>query len=165
MKASTVPPTPPSVVAQIAGLPDLSMDEIKALWRRLFDSDNPTPNRQFMERRIAYKLQEIEFRKVDPNLLDRNKRRIKALMETGKARKLDRDIRLMPGTVLTREYQGVEHRVAVAQDGQYEFEGRRYPSLSMIAREITGTRWSGPLFFGVKAPAKQKNSKKQGGRR
>ena len=165
MKASTVPPTPPSVVARIAGLPELSMDEIKALWRRLFGSDNPTPNRQFLERRIAYKLQEIEFRKVDPNLLERNKRRIEALVETGKARKLDRDIRLMPGTVLTREYQGIEHRMAVAQDGQYEFEGRRYPSLSMIAREITGTRWSGPLFFGVKAPAKQKNSKKQGGRR
>jgi hypothetical protein len=138
---------------------------MRALWRELFGSDNPTPNRQFMERRIAYKLQEIEFRKVDPNLLERNKRRIKALMETGKVRKLDRDIRLMPGTVLTREYQGVEHRVAVTQDGQYEFEGRRYPSLSMIAREITGTRWSGPLFFGVKAPATQKNSKKQGGRR
>jgi len=165
MKASTVPPTPPSVVARIAGLPDLSIEEMRALWRELFGSENPTPNRQFMERRIAYKLQEIEFRKVDPNLLERNKRRIKALMETGKVRKLDRDIRLMPGTVLTREYQGVEHRVAVAQDGQYEFEGRRYPSLSMIAREITGTRWSGPLFFGVKAPAKQKNSKKQGGRR
>jgi hypothetical protein len=138
---------------------------MRALWRELFGSDNPTPNRQFMERRIAYKLQEIEFRKVDPNLLERNKRHIKALVETGKARKLDRDIRLMPGTVLTREYQGIEHRVTVAQDGQYEFEGRRYPSLSMIAREITGTRWSGPLFFGVKAPAKQKNSNKQGGRR
>lgn len=165
MKASTIPPTPPSVVARIAGLPDLSMDEIKALWRELFGNDNPTPNRQFLERRIAYKLQEIEFRKVDPNLLERNKRRIKSLMETGKARKLDRDIRLMPGTVLTREYQGVEHRVTVAQDGQYEFEGRRYPSLSMIAREITGTRWSGPLFFGVKAPAKAKPPKKQGGRR
>ncbi len=165
MKASTVPPTPPSVVARIAGLPDLSIEEMRVLWRELFGSDNPTPNRQFMERRIAYKLQEIEFRKVDPNLLERNKRRIKALMETGKARKLDRDIRLVPGTVLTREYQGIEHRVAVAQDGQYEFEGRRYPSLSMIAREITGTRWSGPLFFGVKAPARQRNSKKQGGRR
>ena len=165
MKASTVPPTPPSVAARIAGLPDLSIEEMRALWRELFGSDKPTPNRQFMERRIAYKLQEIEFRKVDPNLLERNKRRIKALMETGKVRKLDRDIRLMPGTVLTREYQGIEHRVAVAQDGQYEFEGRRYPSLSMIAREITGTRWSGPLFFGVKAPAKAKNPKKQGGRR
>jgi len=165
MKASTVPPTPSSVVARIAGLPDLSMDEIKALWRRLFGSDNPTPNRQFLERRIAYKLQEIEFRKVDPNLLERNKRRIKDLMETGKVRKLDRDIRLMPGTVLTREYQGIEHRVTVTQDGQYEFEGRRYPSLSMIAREITGTRWSGPLFFGLKAPAKAKHPKKRGGRR
>lgn len=165
MKASTVPPTPPSVAARIAGLPDLSIEEMRALWRELFGSENPTPNRQFMERRIAYKLQEIEFRKVDPSLLERNKRRIKALVETGKARKLDRDIRLMPGTVLTREYQGIEHRVTVTQDGQYEFEGRRYPSLSMIAREITGTRWSGPLFFGVKAPAKQKNSKKQGGRR
>ncbi|MFZ5615516.1 MAG: DUF2924 domain-containing protein [Pseudomonadota bacterium] len=165
MKSYTVPPTPPSVVARIAGLPDLSMDEIKALWRRLFGKDNPTPNRQFLERRIAYKLQEIEFRKVDPNLLERNKRRIEALMETGKVRKLDRDIRLMPGTVLTREYQGIEHRVTVAQDGQYEFEGRRYPSLSMIAREITGTRWSGPLFFGVKTPAKAKHPKKRGGRR
>jgi hypothetical protein len=46
----------------------------------------------------------------------------------------------MPGTVLTREYQGVEHRVTVTQNGRYDFEGRLYPSLSMIAREITGTR-------------------------
>ena len=166
MKACTVPPTPPSVVAQITGLPDLSMDEIKALWRRLFGNDNPTPNRQFLERRIAYRLQEIEFRKVDRNLIDRNKRRIEAILESGKARILDRDIRLMPGTVLTREYQGIEHRVTVAQDGQYEFEGRRYPSLSMIAREITGTRWSGPLFFGVKARSKPEvKSRKAGGRR
>lgn len=165
MKASTVPPTPPSVVAQIAGLSKLSMDEIKVLWRQLFGIDNPTPNRQFMERRIAYKLQEIEFRKVDPSLLERNKRRIKALVETGKVGKLDRDIRLMPGTVLSREYKGVEYRVVATADGQYEFQGRTFASLSMIAREITGTRWSGPLFFGVKAPAKAKNPKKQGGRR
>ncbi|MCK9532519.1 MAG: DUF2924 domain-containing protein [Gammaproteobacteria bacterium] len=167
MKADSVPPVPPSVTAQIAGLSDLSMQEIKALWRRLFGGDNPTHNRQFLERRIAYKLQEIEFRKVDRNLLERNQRRSKALVEGGKVRKLDRDIRLMPGTVLTREYQGIEHRVTVAQDGQYEFEGRRYRSLSMIAREITGTRWSGPVFFGLKAPTKPKakNTRKRGGRR
>ena len=69
--------------------------------------------------------------------------------------------------MLTREYRGVEHHVAVAQDGQYEYQGRRYPSLSMIAREITGTRWSGPLFFGLKAPGKPKtkNPRKPGGRR
>jgi hypothetical protein len=160
-----IPPTPPSVVAQIAALPDLPMNEIKALWRRLFGGENPTPNRQFLERRIAYRLQEIAFRKADPNLIDRNKRRIQALLDTGKARRLGRDIRLVPGTVLTREYQGVEHQVMVAPDGHYAFEGRSYPSLSMIAREITGTRWSGPLFFGLKAPATSKAAAKKGGRR
>jgi len=155
---------PPSVTAQIARLPQLPMAEIKALWRELYGTDNPTHNRQFLERRIAYKLQEIEFRTVDESgLLERNARRIQALIETGKAPKRDRELRLVPGTVLTREYRGVEHHVAVAQDGQYEYQGRRYPSLSMIAREITGTRWSGPLFFGLKAAGKPK-AKKPGGR-
>lgn len=157
--------TPPSVAAQIARLPDLPMAAIKALWQKLVGGDTPPHNRRFLERRIAYRLQEIEFRKIDPHLIDRNQRRIKAIVETGKARKLDRDIRLMPGTVLTREYQGVEYRVMVAQDGQYEFDGRRYPSLSRIAREITGTRWSGPLFFGVKALAPPTKPKPHGDRR
>jgi Protein of unknown function (DUF2924) len=155
---------PPSVTAQIARLPQLPMAEIKTMWQKLFGTDNPTHNRQFLERRIAYKLQEIEFRTVDPELLERNARRIQALVETGKAPKRDREIRLLPGTVLTREYRGVEHHVAVTQDGQYEYQGRRYPSLSMVAREITGTRWSGPLFFGLKGSAKAKHRKKQGGR-
>jgi hypothetical protein len=158
--------TPPSVTAQIARLPQLPMAEIKALWRKLYGTENPTHNRQFLERRIAYKLQENAFRTVDDSgLLERNARRIQALIETGKAPKRDRELRLVPGTVLTREYRGVEHHVAVTQDGQYQYQGRAYPSLSMIAREITGTRWSGPLFFGLKGPVKPKNQKKQGGRR
>lgn len=156
--------TPPSVASQIARLPDLSMQEIKHLWQRLFGRDTPTHNRQFLERRIAYRLQEVEFRKVDINLLERNKRRITSLVETGKVKKRDRDYRPAAGTVLTREYQGVEHRVIVTQDGQYDFQGRMYPSLSMIAREITGTRWSGPLFFGLKAPATPKKTSKKGAR-
>ena len=156
---------PPSVASQIARLPDLPMPEIKALWQRLFGDDTPTHNRQFLERRIAYRLQEVEFRKVDSNLLERNKRRIASLVETGKVKKRDRDYRPAAGTALTREYQGVEHRVIVTQDGQYDFQGRMYPSLSMIAREITGTRWSGPLFFGLKAPAAPKAAAKKGARR
>ncbi|MCL9826655.1 DUF2924 domain-containing protein [Ralstonia solanacearum] len=157
--------TPPSVAAQIARLPELPMPEIKALWLRLFGGDTPTHNRQFLERRIAYRLQEMEFRKVDAGLLERNKRRIASLIETGKVKRRDRDYRPAAGTVLTREYQGVEHRVIVTQDGQYDFQGRMYPSLSMIAREITGTRWSGPLFFGLKAPATPKTKAKKGARR
>lgn len=157
--------TPPSLTSQIARLPELSMQEIKVLWKRLCGGETPTHNRQFLERRIAYRLQEVEFRKVDANLLERNKRRIASLLKTGKVKKRDRDYRPAAGTVLTREYQGVEHRVIVTQDGQYDFQGRMYPSLSMIAREITGTRWSGPLFFGLKAPATSKTSTKKGAQR
>lgn len=156
---------PSSVASQIARLPELPMPEIKALWQRLFGDDTPTHNRQFLERRIAYRLQELEFRKVDSNLLERNKRRIASLVETGKVKKRDRHYRPAAGTMLTREYQGVEHRVIVTQDGQYDFQGRMYPSLSMIAREITGTRWSGPVFFGLKAPATPQAATKKGARR
>lgn len=122
----------------------------------------PTHNRQFLERRIAYKLQEIEFRKIDRNMLDRNKRRIQAILESGQNKKFDRDIRLMAGTVLTREYQGKEYRVMATVNGQYEFDGRCYQSLSRIAKEITGTAWSGPMFFGLKSTAAKKATGKKG---
>ena len=125
----------------------------------------PNYNRAILERRIAHYLQEVEFRKVDANLLERNQRRIEALLETGKVQKRDRDTRPTAGTVLTREYRDVEYCVIATTDGQYEFNGRMYPSLSMIAREITGTRWSGPLFFGLKAPAKPETSARKGARR
>lgn len=155
------PTIPASVVAQIAGLSDLPMAEIKRIWDRLFGAEVPTHNRQFLERRIAYKLQEVEFRNDDKNLIERNQRRITALVEKGKLSKRDRDVRPVAGTVLSREYQGVIYHVSVTADSQYQFDGRLYPSLSVIAREITGSRWSGPLFFGLKvqAPAKKKGAR------
>src|SRR5690554_7760829 len=143
------------------------MAEIKALWKKLVGEDAPTHNRQFLERRIAYRLQEAEFRKANAGLLDRNKRRIADLVETGKVKKRDRDYRPAAGTVLVREYKGVEYRVIATADGQYDFQGRMYPSLSMIAREITGMRWSGPLFFWLKPPSNAKTkppNKKRGAR-
>ncbi len=150
---------PPSVLSQIAQLPKLPMTEIKVLWKRLFGTEIPNHNRQFLERRIAHKLQLIEFRKTNRNLLESNERRIKALIETGKLRSREKDYRPLPGSELIRLYQDVEHRVVVEADGQYQYEGSRYASLSAIAREITGTRWSGPLFFGLKAPVKTKSKK------
>ena len=163
--ATSIPATPPPVLAQIARLPELRMPEIKALWQKLFGADTPNYNRQFPERRIAYRLQEAEFRKVDAKLLERNQRRIASLLETGKVSKRVRDTRPAVGTVLTREYGDVEYCVVATADGQYEFNGRMYPSLSMIAREITGTRWSGPLFFGLKGLAKPEMSARKGLRR
>ena len=156
--------TPLSVASQISQLPELAMADIKSLWQRLFHSANPTHNRQFLERRIAYKLQEIEFRKVDPGLLDRNKRRIENLIETGKVKTRDPDYRPVAGTMLTREYQGKEYRVIASADGNYNFDGRTFQSLSQIAREITGTRWSGPVFFGLKARTQKRAATRKGGR-
>jgi hypothetical protein len=152
--------TSPSVAAQIAQLPEMPMPELSALWQRLHGSAAPTHNRQFLERRIAYRLQEVEYRKVAAVLLERNKRRIAKLVETGTLKKRDRDHRPAAGTQLTREYRGIAYKVVVTADGQYDFEGRLFPSLSMIAREITGTRWSGPLFFGLKAPSTPKATAK-----
>lgn len=157
--------TPPSVTARIVQLPDLPMREIKAIWKELFRAETPTHNRQFLERRIAYRLQEIEFRKVDRALVDRNKRRIQLIIELGKNKKIERKTDLMPGTVLTREYQGHEYRVMATADGQFEYDGRLYSSLSRIAREITGTAWSGPVFFGLKTYVGKASATKRGVRK
>jgi len=162
---STSSKTPQAIISKITALPDMPMDEIKSLWRSLFGTDNPTHNRQFLERRIAYRLQEIEFRKVDRALMDRNKRRIQKIIESGKSKKSERDLRLAAGTILTREYLGNEYRVMALIDGQYEYEGRPYRSLSRIAKEITGTAWSGPLFFGLKIKSTAKSAPKKGGRK
>ena len=53
------------------------------------------------------------------------------------------------------DYDGIEHRVLVLPDGEFEYASKRYPSLSMIARTITGTRWSGPAFFGLRKGARR----------
>jgi hypothetical protein len=64
-------------------------------------------------------------------------------------RRIRQDDRPIAGTRLIREYRGVEHAVTVLQDG-FEWEGRPYNSLSAIARAITGTRWNGSVFFGLR---------------
>ena len=87
-KAYKIPPTPPSVVAQITQLPNLPIDALRAIWRKLFHTDAPTHHRRFLERRIAYKLQEIAFRKENRNLLQNNQKRIQTLIRNGKPLKL-----------------------------------------------------------------------------
>jgi len=146
-------PAPLTAAAQVARLPELPWPELKALWQRHYGGDPPITNRRFVERRLAYKIQEIEFRAQNPELLERNRRRIEALIETG-AQPRARSVAPVPGTVLLREYDGIQHQVRVIGDAHYEYQGRRYRSLSEIAREITGTRWSGPLFFGLRSRSK-----------
>jgi hypothetical protein len=144
-----------SMAARIAHLADWSWPDIKKEWHRLFGGDPPVANRRFVEKRIAHRWQEIEYAKTDHGLLERNQRRIDELVATGTLKRQKTGAMPIAGAELIRIYAGVEHRVRVLPDDEFEYAGKRYPSLSMIAREITGTRWSGPAFFGLRKGARR----------
>ena len=119
-------------------------------WRDLFDTEPPPFNRRYLESRLAYRIQELAYGGLKPETI----RRLEALGEQfdGGNRTTSRiraDAMPIAGTRLVREWQGVEHTVTVPTDG-YEWQGRPYRSLSAIARAITGTRWNGWVFFGLK---------------
>lgn len=148
-----------SLLARLARLPEMTWAELKVEYQRLFHAEPPVKHRRFVERRLATRLQEIEYRHHDRNRLDRNKRRIEALVETGVVPARVRNTAPMPGTVLTRQFDGVAHRVTITVDGGVEYQGQRYASLSAVARAITGTRWSGPAFFGLRERNKKDATK------
>ena len=139
-----------SVLARIAALKTTTTPDLRIMWRGLFDSEPPRYNRRFLESRLAYRIQELEYGGLKPATIAR----LEALGEQLDGGKIDvrrqrADERPIAGTRLIREYQGVEHCVTVLVDG-FEYEGRPYKSLSAIARAITGTRWNGWVFFGVR---------------
>jgi hypothetical protein len=135
--------------SDIAALPTLSAQELRAAWRALRCGD-PTAasSRDLMLREIAYKLQERAHGGLAPAV----KRRLSALaeaFEANGARALAPAPLLKPGTRLLREWGGKTHTVIVVDDG-FEYQGERYQSLTQIARRITGAHWSGPRFFGLR---------------
>lgn len=142
--------TPASMAARIAQLTNWSWPDLTKEWRRLFSTDPLLINRRFVEKRIAHRWQENEFAKTDRTLLACNQRRIDELIATGQLKRQPVGAIPVAGTELVRIYAGIEHRVLVLSDGEFEYAAKRYSSLSMIARAITGTRWSGPAFFGLR---------------
>jgi hypothetical protein len=143
-----------SITAQVAALPDKPTDELKSMWRDLFGTKPPPYNRSFLVKRLAYRIQELAFGGLSKSTENRLEAmsRDPAYADPARARRRITS-RPVAGTRLMREWQGVEHHVTVLDDG-FEYQGCRYRSLSVIARTITGTRWSGPVFFGIKKPGK-----------
>jgi hypothetical protein len=133
----------------LKALPGMDKATLCKKWQELFNKTAPKHLRkEFMVRIIAYKMQEEAF----GGLSTTTRRRLKQIaisLKNGND-KPNVDLRpIKPGTRLIREWRGKTHTVSVAETG-FEFQGSRYRSLSEIARLITGTRWSGPLFFGLK---------------
>ena len=139
-----------TVLAQLAALKIAPIGALKQKWRDLFEGEPPPYNRRFLEHRLAYRIQELAYGGLKPETLKRL-RDLAEDLDGGNPvrRRQSAKDRPIAGTRLIREYQGVEHCVTVRDDG-YEYQGRPYKSLSAIARAITGTRWNGLLFFGLK---------------
>ena len=138
------------IPARIAALKTASTPELKKQWRTLFNTEPPAFNRRYLETRLAYRIQELTYGGLKPDTV----KRLEALGEqfdggSPMTRRIRTDLKPITGTRLIREWQGVEHVVTVTRDG-YEWQGRPYKSLSSVARGITGTRWSGWVFFGLK---------------
>jgi len=148
--------------ARIDALRQMTVAQLQEEWRRLMNEEPRSRNRVWMWRRLAWAIQAKEY----GGLSERAKRRIEELIPLAEAwmpigkraleRRLSptpipkRDPRLpRPGTVLTRPYKGRTLAVTVLEDG-FEYDGRRYASLTAIATAVTGSHWNGMHFFGLK---------------
>ena len=133
---------------KIKELPTLERSQLLDLWLTNFGKSAPVGiRRELMIPILAYRIQELAYGGSKKETIA--KLRKTALGFEGKSTSWRRSNRIKTGTRIVRQWGGKPHEVTVVNDG-YLYRGTTYKSLSEIARQITGTRWSGPLFFGLK---------------
>lgn len=135
-----------TLTAGLAALPTRPRSELQQRWKDLYGSDCPVRiSRVLLVRAIAYRMQEQVLGGLD-RVTQRRLDRAAADLAAG--RSFDTTAaKMKSGTRLLREWNGKVHEVIVLEKG-VEYRNKLWPSLSAVAREITGTRWSGPRFFG-----------------
>jgi hypothetical protein len=152
------------LAAQLSGLEKKTVGELAAKYREVFGVPTRSRNKSYLRKKVGWRIQEVAEGGLSPRALAR----IEELAPLAPVRwrtpqpspavaavatsttQIDRDPRLPPpGSVIVRVHAGVEHRVTVLDDG-FEHNGERYPTLSQLARRITGTPWNGFLFFGLR---------------
>jgi hypothetical protein len=145
-----------SVLRQLAALQNMSTEELKEKWRDLYGNEPPNFKKSFLQKRLAYRIQELFYGGIsvksqqklseaagnDPlcTLGQKNAAMMNTFRKTG---------RIAPGTRFVREWNDKRYEV-IAREKGFEYKGKIYRSLSAIATEITGTRWNGRMFFGLK---------------
>jgi hypothetical protein len=150
---------PEPVQERVAALPTLSKAALCDLWKQYFHSSPPSKlRRDLMIPILAYRIQMRAFGSLSARAQERL-RQLSRGFEKGSDLIPERSPRIRPGTRLVRQWGDCVYLVNVQTNG-YEYQGTRYRSLSEIARLITGTRWSGPLFFGIKRESANPKSEK-----
>jgi hypothetical protein len=142
-------PADPTVEAELDRLPTTPIADLRKRYRELFRAEPPKAfGPDLLRRSIAHRIQEQAYGGLPASkrrLLDKL---VKAAIAKPNGR-LELPRRIKPGSELVRTWKGQTHRVTVMADG-YTFNGQRYASLSEIATQITGTKWNGPRFFGLR---------------
>ena len=154
MKRNTSRSGTRSLADELAELRGLDPTALRQRWRVLYRTEAPVRiGHALLLQAVAYRLQE----RVLGGLKSSTRRLLERAAEDSLHRQTPTEApatKVTPGSVLIREWHGISHRVTVLADGVL-LRGARYRSLSEVARKITGTRWSGPRFFGLRAPTKR----------
>ena len=145
---------PKSIKSELARLADLERVQLRDLWRDLYGSDPPQQISQLLlSQAVAHRLQVKALGGLN---FSTRRALVKAAQENGsKPATTPARQDIDTGSVLVRVWHGETHQVTTLKEG-VQYRGQRYGSLSEVAREITGTRWSGPRFFGLKGAAKNR---------
>jgi len=142
--------TPSALSHEIGELKPASAADLKQRWRALYGTEPPWRiSHDLLIRALAYRIQERALGELKAS----TRRLLAKVAADASARRpiqVAPESALKPGTVLLRAWHGTQHQVVVRADG-ISFQGKRYQSLSQVAYRITGTKWSGPRFFGLKA--------------
>src|SRR6266550_3101198 len=137
---------------RIVALNELTAQQLRDEWRRLYRGQPPRLSRDLLIRTIAYRMQELAY----GGLSKATQRKLDALTKELKVKGsivVTPDLSFRPGTRLVREWRGKTHTVVVTEDG-FKYAGNDFSSLTKIAHAITGAHWSGPRFFGlIRKPA------------
>ena len=153
-----------SVLRQLATLNAMTLEQLREKWLDLYGSDPPPYKKQFLIKRLAYRIQELSY----GGLSEAAKTRLQQVAQDDPMARVDVRVSVkrpskngfLPGTRFVRIWKDRRYEV-LAQEKGFEYDGRIFRSLSAVAREITGTRWNGRLFFGLK---KGNGTSNQGGR-
>lgn len=132
------------IEGELAALETMDLAALREAWRLRFGAVPKLRSADLLRRNIAWRIQAAAYGGLDPD----TRRRLRAVGGGGTGDGLE------PGTKLMREWKGMGHEVQVLEQG-YAYAGARYASLSEIARTITGSRWNGPRFFGLRTDAKR----------
>jgi hypothetical protein len=138
------------VARQIARLRVLSREQLLKVWVKHYERPAPLGiRREVLIPFLAYKIQENAYGGLRVSTRSEFRRMARDLEKPSRGNSSVPRPRMKPGTRLIREWRGQVHEVSITESG-FEYRGVAFKSLSEIARKVTGTRWSGPLFFGLK---------------